>query len=88
MMKKPCIINGIGFQSQAEAARYFGVTPSRISQVIKFDGAVGKGSARKETEIGGASYESRRAAADALGVSFTDVIAYMRVCRAIEAMKK
>lgn len=86
---KPVIIRGVKYESQTAAARKLGVTPNAIRNAIKIgtldNVGLGKGvkgktffKRNKPITLGGVTYNSRREAADKLGISTAQLYRYIR----------
>ena len=97
-MTKPVTIRGVTYPSQRLAAEALGVSTQTITNAVQRGrlGTVGLGPLQKECEgvyqrevtLGGVTYPSHKAAAEALGVSQTHISSYLKVLRAIENINR
>ena len=91
MMAKPVAIRGVTYPSQRLAAEALGVSTQTITQAVQrgTTDSVGlgpllkgcKGVYQREVTLGGVTYPSHKAAAEALGVSQTHISSYLKVKR-------
>lgn len=90
-MTKPVTIRGVTYPSQRLAAEALGVSKQTIAQAVQrgVTDNVGlgplqrgcEGVYQREVTLGGVTYPSHKAAAEALGVSQTHISSYLKVKR-------
>lgn len=90
MKGQQTIVNGIPYPSRAAAARATGIRPEYLSAMASKGrlANVGKGKGyRSAVTIAGKTFNSKAAAARALGVDAKDIFGYLRVLASIEGLK-